>query len=143
MKKIQYKASLGHLFHSINLKMRTRLEIKFAKYKLDSPHQFGMLLLLSKVATMTQKKISDATLGDEANTTRLLGKLIKKELIEKHKNPLDKREQLVTLRPKGKELLEKLAPHAMAENKKVENILTKEEHKSLMHILNKINDTLE
>lgn len=143
MNTITYKASLGYLFHSINLKMRTQLAIKFEKYKLDSPHQFGMLLLLSKVDNMTQKQISDVTLGDEANTTRLLGKLIKKELIKKHKNPQDKREQLVTLRPKGKELLEELVPHAIAENKIVENILTKEEYKSLIHILNKINDVLK
>lgn len=142
MKTITFNQSLGHLFHSINLKMRTQVGIKFAKYKLDSPHQFGMLLLLSKVPSMTQKQISDATLGDEANTTRLLTKLIKKELIKKHKNPLDKREQLVTLKPKGKELLEKLVPHATAENKRVENILTKEEYANLMNILNKINNAL-
>ncbi|MEA1880482.1 MAG: MarR family transcriptional regulator, partial [Campylobacterota bacterium] len=77
--------------------MRKQLEKRFEPYKLDSSHQFGMLLLLSKVESMTQKQLSNATLGDEANTTRLLDKLIKKELIEKHKNPLDKRQQLVTL----------------------------------------------
>ena len=64
-------------------------------------------------------------------------------MIKKHKNPQDKREQLVTLRPKGKELLEELVPHAITENKIVENILTKEEYKSLIHILNKINDVLK
>ena len=137
---INFKKSLGHLFHNINLKMRKKLDRKIRKFGLASSHQFGVLILLSKSDFLTQKQISDATLGDEPSTTRMISRLIKNDFVQKQKNQNDKREQLVSLSENGKILLGKLMPLAIEGNREIENLLTEEEHKTLLTILNKLND---
>lgn len=143
MKNIQLNASLGHLFHIINLKMRKKLEKKVRAYDLTSSHQFGVLLLLSKNDLLTQKQIADYTLGDEPTTTRMISRLIKKGLVQKQKNPQDNREQLVSLTKEGKELLAKVTPHAMEINQSINELITQEEHETLLRILNKINEGMK
>lgn len=140
MENTNLTKSLGHLFHSINLKMRKKLDKKTRAFGLTSSHQFGVLLLLSKSGSLTQKEIATATLGDEPTTTRMIARLIKNDFVKKQKNPEDKREQLVSLTKNGEILLDKLTPLAMEGNREIEQLLTKEEHKTLLYILNKIND---
>jgi len=142
MKDISFKESLGHLLHIVHLKMRKKLDKKIKEFGLTSSHQFGVLLLLSKAGSLTQKQISDATLGDEPNTTRMISKLIKNDFVQKHKNQNDKREQLVSLSKNGKILLDKLIPLAIENNREIENLLTEEEYKTLLTILNKLNNGL-
>jgi DNA-binding MarR family transcriptional regulator len=143
MKEINLKESLGHLFHIIYLKMRKKLDKKIKEFGLTSSHQFGVLLLLLKAGSLTQKQISDATLGDEPNTTRMISTLIKNDFVKKQQNQKDKREQLVSLTENGKILLAKLIPLAMEDNKAVENLITEEEYKTLLFILNKLNDGMD
>ena len=140
MEDINLKQSLGHLFHIINLKMRKKLDKEIKEFGLVSSHQFGILLLLSKTDFLTQKQISDYTLGDEPSTTRIISRLIKNDFVKKEKNPLDKREQLVSLTNNGQTLLSKLTPLAMRANEDIESLISKQEHKILLSILNKIND---
>ena len=142
MEDINLKKSLGHLFHIINLKMRKKLDKDIKEFGLISSHQFGVLLLLSKTDFLTQKQISDYTLGDEPSTTRMISRLIKNDLVKKQKNPLDKREQLVSLTDHGKELLDRLTPLAMKGNEKIESLITQQEYKTLLAILNKINNAI-
>ena len=86
MKEINFKESLGHLFHIIHLKMRKRLDCDIKDFDVTA-HQFGILHLLLKNDVMTQKSIADMTFGDEPTTTRVISKLIKKDLAQKQKNP--------------------------------------------------------
>ncbi len=88
MKDLKFNQSLGHLFHNINLNMRKKLEKDVREFGLSSAHQFGVLLLLSK-KSMSQKEISDATLADEPSTTRMLDRMIKKEVIAKKRSDED------------------------------------------------------
>ncbi len=143
MKDINLKQSLGHLFHIIHLKMRKNLDKEIREFGLASSHQFGVLLLLSKTDALTQKEISDYTLGDEPSTTRMIARLIKNNLVKKQKNPQDKREQLVSLTSEGQKLLKQITPLAMTNNKKIESLLTKEEYQMLLYLLNKVNDGIK
>lgn len=143
MNNINLKESLGHLFNSIYLKMRKKLDHKIKIFGLTSSHQFGVLLLLSKVDSLTQKEISDATIGNEPNTARMISTLVNKGFVKKQQNQNDKREQLVSLSENGKYLLGKLMPMAIEDNKAVENLITEEEYKTLLSILNKINDGMD
>lgn len=141
MKNIIFKKSLGHLFHSINLNMRKKLEKDIKVFGLTSAHHFAVLLLLSK-KNLSQKEISDATLADEPSTTRMLDRMMKKEIIGKRKNTEDKRKQVVYASDKGLELLEKILPIVEQNNQYIENLLDKKELKELFKTLNKINDAL-
>ncbi len=143
MGNINFKESLGHLFHNINIKMRKKLDQKTREFGLTSSHQFGVLLLLSKLDILTQKQIADAVFGDEPTTARMIARLIKNDLVKKEKNPNDKREQLVSLTANGDILLSKLLPLAIEGNKEIESLITKQEHEILLYILNKINDGIK
>lgn len=143
MENLNLKKSLGHLFHTINLKMRKKLDKQTRKFGLTSSHQFGILLLLSKSNFLTQKQIANATLGDEPTTTRIISKLIKNNFVKKEKNPNDKREQLVSLTKNGEILLNQLTPLAVEGNREIESLITKEEYRVLLAILDKINNGIE
>lgn len=138
MENRELNKSLGFLFHNINLNMRKKLENDIKIYGLSSAHQFGVLLLLSK-KSMSQKEISDATLADEPSTTRMLDRMIKKQILAKKRSLEDKRKQVVYITKEGEELLSKLLPITAKHNKAVESILEEEELDVLFKILNKIN----
>lgn len=142
MKNIKLEQSLGHLFHIINLNMRKKLEKDIRGFGFTSSHQFGVLLLLSR-QNLSQKEISDATLADEPSTTRMLDRMIKKEIISKRKSDTDKRKQIVYITDKGSELLYKILPIVKENNKDVENILDSNELEQLFNILNKINSNMK
>ena len=141
MKNIKLKESVGHLFHIINLNMRKRLEKEIKAFGLSSSHQFGVLLLLSK-NTMSQKEISEATLADEPSTTRMLDRMIKKELINKRRSDKDKRKQVVYITEEGQALLTKILPIVATHNEEIASILEEEERKELFRLLQKIESKL-
>lgn len=138
MKNIEFKKSLGHLFHIINLNMRKKLETDLKDFGFSSSHQFGVLLLLSK-KSLSQKEISDATLADEPSTTRMLDRMIKKEVIGKQRSTEDKRKQVVYITDKGLDLLKDILPIVGQNNKNVEALIDEDELEQLFTILNKIN----
>lgn len=142
MENIKLKQSLGHLFHIINLNMRKRLEKDIKGFGFTSAHQFGVLLLLSK-QNLSQKEISDLTLADEPSTTRMLDRMIKKEIIDKKRSSDDKRKQVVNITNKGSEILNEILPIVSKHNKDVENLISKDELKQLYNILNKINTQMK
>lgn len=141
MKNIIFKESLGHLFHIINLNMRKKLEKDLKGFGFTSSHQFAVLLLLSK-SNLSQKEISDATLADEPSTTRMLDRMIKKDIIGKKRSTEDKRKQVVYITEKGLELLQNILPTVGKNNKKVEDLLNDEELEQLFNILNKIKNNM-
>ena len=141
MKNIKLNESVGHLFHIINLNMRKRLEKEIKAFGLSSSHQFGVLLLLSK-NTMSQKEISEATLADEPSTTRMLDRMIKKELINKRRSDEDKRKQVVYITEEGQVLLTKILPIVATHNEEIASVLEEEERKELFRLLQKIESKL-
>jgi DNA-binding MarR family transcriptional regulator len=122
--------------------MRKRLEKEIAEFDLPTSHQFGVLYLLSK-KNMSQKEISNATLADEPSTTRMLDRMIKKDLIGKEKNKEDKRKQIVYITDKGQKLLERIMPIVKKNNQYVENLLEEDELELLFDLLNKINSQIQ
>ena len=142
MEKNQLNKSLGYLFHNINLTMRKRLEKEIAGFDLATSHQFGVLLLLSK-KNMSQKEISNATLADEPSTTRMLDRMIKKNLIAKQRSEEDKRKQVVYIKEEGKKLLEQVMPIVAKNNNYVANLLEEDELEVLFKLLNKINNNIK
>lgn len=129
--------SLGHLFHNINLNMRKKLEKEIRKLGLSSSHQFGVLLLLSR-DSLSQKEISDLTCADEPTTTRMINRMIDKNLVGKKRSDKDKRKQVVFITSLGEEVLSKALPISEKINQEVASLLESEEQKELLIILNKI-----
>lgn len=141
MKTFKIQKSLGHLFHVINLNMRKKLEKDLKSFGFTSSHQFGVLLLLSK-KNLSQKEISDATLADEPSTTRMLDRMIKKNIIAKRRSEEDKRKQEVYITSTGIELLNNIFPIVNKNNENIEKLITNEELEQLYSILGKINSNM-
>jgi DNA-binding MarR family transcriptional regulator len=122
--------------------MRKNLENDIKKFGFTSAHQFGVLLLLSKT-NLSQKQISDATLADESSTTRMLDRMIKKDIIDKKRSQDDKRKYTVNITKKGQKLLDKITPIVNKHNTIIENMITKDELKQLLNTLSKIDITIK
>lgn len=129
--------SLGHLLNKLSLNIKQKLEEKL-KDKNITVHQFGILLLISKRTTLTQKEIAMQTNGDEPATARLMNRLEEKGYIERISDPQDKRKKLVSLTTEGKRLSEILLPHANAINAQFSAVLSPEEKETLLTLLNKL-----
>ncbi len=129
--------SLGYLINTISLSMKQKLELEL-KNKSVTVHQFGILLLIFKKESLTQKEIANQTNGDEPATARLMTRLEEKGCIVRVVDKVDKRKRLVSLTTKGEEMLNELLPFAKGINEDLTSILSLNEKETLFKLLNKI-----
>jgi DNA-binding MarR family transcriptional regulator len=96
--------------------------------------QAWVLLHLKNDDSVSQKALSEAAAKDQANTARILRRLLKKELIRIKSDTSDKRVKLVTIAPKGNKLLESIQGKVIEASERL-NPFTDEERKKLTSLL--------
>ena len=130
------KAHLNILFTAAWV--RSRILVLLKPFKI-TPEQFNILRILrgSKGTPLMVKDITVRMLDGNSNTTRLLEKLEKKELVTKITSETDKRIQLIELSAHGAVLLAKIDV-AFEENNPHVSPLEENEASQLNDLLNKL-----
>lgn len=105
--------------------------------------QFFLLMRLEEQDGRIQGELADPTLDDRANITRLVGGLLDRGLVERHRDEEDRRKQRVYLTAAGRELLEDLRPVVLRARQELFGGLPPEDVSALERVLDHLEHLLE
>jgi uncharacterized lipoprotein YddW (UPF0748 family)/predicted transcriptional regulator len=109
----------------------------FVEYDVTQ-QQFNILRILrGEGSALSTMQIRQRMLDKMSDTSRIVDRLLKKGLVKKSPNAVDRRLVDVVITPKGKKLLEKMDPFEDYADK-IMNNLSEEEAKTLNHLLDKM-----
>ncbi|WP_182835552.1 MarR family winged helix-turn-helix transcriptional regulator [Flagellimonas lutimaris] len=97
-----------------------------------------ILQYLNDHPELNQNEIAELVFKDNASLTRMIDLMVQKGFLQRSINPDDRRRFKIELTPKGKEVLEKLAPIIVENRKKAFDGISEEELTQLKQTLNKI-----
>ena len=127
---------LGRLF-------RYQLILFFQKSGFDiTPEQWRLILKIAENEGYSQGGLADDVLNDRPNITRILDVLERKDLIRRKNDPSDRRNTLIFLTEKGKNLIDTLLPDVIEEKEKYYKGLKEKDVDELRRILSVIEANL-
>lgn len=131
------KQVVMNLFYVNRLIGESTLEVMKA-YDL-SPEQFNVLRILrgQKGKPANMGVIQERMIARTSNTTRLVDKLLLKDLVSREVCPDNRRKMEICITEKGLELLQQLDPKVEEAESKFANNLTTEELQQLIYLLQK------
>ncbi len=100
-------SSTSHLLKRLGWTVKDRAVCAFESTGL-SPSHYAVLALLEEEPRETQAMIADALGYDRSHLVGLLDELEERDLVERRRDPDDRRRHLVTLTPEGKRALKQL-----------------------------------
>ena len=133
--------SLGRRIYLVAQAIRTNIDRLLKPFDLTR-EQLHLLKNLDRLQGKTQSEIGAATGKSAANTTRILDRLEKKNLIVRRENPADRRSQLVFLTAQGVDLSREMSRLLEALSSRIEENLDKQELTVLVRALDRIEANL-
>jgi DNA-binding MarR family transcriptional regulator len=119
------------------LHIKPLFDKRMAKYDLR-PVDFTVLSLLKANPNVTQKRLSAAINVSPPNLATLLDRLEQRGLVQRQRNPLDKRSQTLVLTEEGARLCDKAEKTASELEAAASSALTDAERAELIRLLQKI-----
>ena len=126
---------LGYNCLQAYLKVTPPITRLLSKYKLK-PVEFTVLALVAENAEINQKRIGETINVSPPNLATLLDRMQDSGLLQRQRNPKDKRSHIVVLTDHGKTLYEKTRSSVATLEKPAS--LTSAEHDQLIHLLQKV-----
>jgi len=103
-----------------------------------SPEQWFILQRLAQRAPRRQVEFSERVLGDAPNVTRLVDSLVDRGMVERKADPSDRRSWLVSLTPRGRELLTETRRHVVQARNELFDGFSERELRSVIAVLDRI-----
>lgn len=126
---------LGYNCLQAYLKVTPMIKRLLAKYKLK-PVEFTVLALVAENPLINQKRIGDTINVSPPNLATLLDRMQENGLIERQRNPRDKRSHIIALTVQGQALFDK-TKNSVA-NLEMTSSLDRDEHDQLIRLLQKV-----
>jgi DNA-binding MarR family transcriptional regulator len=133
--------SIGFMISSTARKLNQYLSSKFQAFDITS-EQWSVLNRLAKQDGITQKELSQRTVKDPTNLTRILDQLERKAWIRREANQEDRRSFLTYVTESGRSLNEKLLPIEAQFIEKISSGLLESEMNILKKTINQINENI-
>ena len=104
-----------------------------------SEPQFNVLRLLAEAdgSPLAQQDIQAGMLQPSSNVSRIIDKLLAKELVNRHINPENRRKMDITLTPEGRRFLKKVTKQVLLFHTSLKSNLSDKECLHIAELLNK------
>ena len=136
MQTFQLSASPGHLIRRLH-QFSTSLWSSIVSDQITSP-QFGILNFLADHPECDQTTLGSAVFLDRASTTEIVGRMTKRGLICRVKDPKDLRRWKLTLTELGYRTYTELAPLSLIQNNCLVEALTADNRLQFLSFLQEI-----
>lgn len=137
-----FDEALGWIVYKARLLMKNRLQKTLKDYDITT-EQWVILSGLYTKEGYNQKDLAERCLKDRAALTRILDILERKELIKRENSSNDRREFLVYMTDKGRNLYEEVLPMVTKINQENVSVFSESEFQQLKDLLNKLILNLE
>lgn len=95
----------------LSYNVRHYFQKRFAALELDVTYEMvRVLLILSQKKYMNQQQIADITFKNKASLTSMIDNLQKRGLVVRNEDVADRRNKIISLTSKGKELTDQVRP---------------------------------
>jgi MarR family 2-MHQ and catechol resistance regulon transcriptional repressor len=115
----------------------SRVNQHLASVRLTSS-QFSVLEMLYHLGPLHQNALAEKMLKSSANITFVIDNLVKRGLVRRDRDGVDRRFVMVRLTPQGAQLIQDIFPRHVDIIMQEFNILTPEEQHALAHLCRKI-----
>ena len=133
----EFRKSTSFLLKRMGFRLKERTMQAYESTGL-SPYDHGVLALLDEEPVETQAMIADALGYDRSHLVGVLDDLEARELIERRRDPADRRRHLVTLTPAGKDAVKQLRAVSKRVDDEFFEPLSAEERAELFGLLARI-----
>lgn len=131
---------IGFLISKAAQSIVSQVDKSLAPFGIGSRH-YGIMLVLSRQDGLPQAAIGDKLQIDRTTIVKLVDELEGIELVERHRDPKDRRAYALSLSEKGRQTLPDITSAALDVEQLSLSSLTAEEMRTLFHLLTKFQTT--
>lgn len=128
---------IGYRLRRAQVRVFNDLLAALAPFEL-TPGLFGVMVLIDSNPGLNQSRLGVAMGVDRSTVVAVIDRLQARGLVTRKPSTADRRAHRLTLRPKGKALLETAVPEVRAHEARIAEALTPEERATLLALLEKL-----